>query len=110
LHFDAMKRTLFLIALLSTAALAAVRAQQVPPPWAYTVNPTATPGAAPPPVDPAPKQVPGSTVSLTVAQTRDAYNPPDWHPNDHPPLPDAVAHGRPKENRACGCASITHAA
>jgi cytochrome c553 len=37
-----------------------------------------------------------------VAQTRDAFNPPDWHPNDHPPMPDAVAHGRPKEMRACG--------
>jgi cytochrome c553 len=46
--------------------------------------------------------VPGSTVSLTPAQTRDAYNPPDWHPNDHPPMPESVAHGRPKEMRACG--------
>jgi cytochrome c553 len=77
-------------------------AQQSPPPWAYTVNPPATPGAKPAPPDPAPKQVPGSTVSLTVAQTRDAYNPPDWHPADHPPMPEAVAHGRPKEMRACG--------
>jgi len=78
-------------------------AQQAPPPWAYTVNPPATPGAAPPaPADPSPKQVPGSSVSLTIAQTRDAYNPPDWHPNDHPPMPDTVAHGRPKEMRACG--------
>lgn len=96
-----MNRVL-LLALFCVAALVVVDAQQAPPPWAYTVNPPATPGAAPAPVDPAPKQVPGSTVSLTVAQTRDAYNPPDWHPNDHPPMPDAVAHGRPKEMRACG--------
>jgi cytochrome c553 len=75
---------------------------QQAPPWAYTVNPPPTPGASPAQVDPAPKQVPGSTVSLTIAQTRDAYNPPDWHPNDHPPMPQAVAHGRPKEMRACG--------
>jgi cytochrome c553 len=80
----------------------ALAAQQAPPPWAYTVNPPPTPGATPAPPDPAPKQVPGSTLSLTIAQTRDAYNPPDWHPNDHPPMPDAVAHGRPKEMRACG--------
>lgn len=80
----------------------ALAAQQAPPPWAYTVNPPPTPGAAPAPPDAAPKQVPGSTLSLTIAQTRDAYNPPDWHPNDHPPMPDAVAHGRPKEMRACG--------
>jgi len=76
--------------------------QPAPPPWAYTVNPPATPGATPVPVDPAPKQMPGSTVSLTVAQTRDAYNPPDWHPADHPAMPEPVAHGRPKEMRACG--------
>ena len=37
--------------------------------------------------DPAPRSVPGSTVSLTVAQTRDAYNPPDWFPDAHPPMP-----------------------
>jgi cytochrome c553 len=86
----------------------AINAQQGgPPPWAYTVNPPQPPGAKPAPAarpndDPAPKQVPGSTVSLTVAQTRDAYNPPDWHPNDHPPMPQSVAHGRPKEMRACG--------
>mgnify|MGYP006279661001 FL=1 len=82
--------------------VAASAQQAVPPPWAFTVNPPATPGAAPAPVDPAPKQLPGSTVSLTVAQTRDAFNPPDWHPNDHPPMPEPVAHGRPKEMRACG--------
>ena len=73
-----------------------------PPPWAYTVNPPAAPGATPAPVDPAPKQVAGSTVSLTTAQTRDAYNPPDWHPSEHPPMPEAVAHGRRPAMRACG--------
>jgi len=82
---------------------AAVPAQaSVPPSWAYTVNPPPTPGATPAPVDPAPRQVPGSTVSLTVAQTRDANNPPDWHPEAHPPMPAAVAHGRKGEMRACG--------
>lgn len=98
-----MKRICF-AALFTSLVVAAVAAQQgaVPPPWAFTVNPPATPGATPPPADPSPKQVPGSTVSLTIAQTRDAFNPPDWHPNDHPPMPDAVAHGRPKEMRACG--------
>jgi cytochrome c553 len=76
--------------------------QAPPPPWAYTVNPPPTPGAKPGPIDPNPKQVPGSTVTLTVAQTRDVYNPPDWHPDGHPPMPEVVAHGRPKELRACG--------
>lgn len=74
----------------------------VPPPWAYTVNPPPVPGAKPTPPDPAPQQVPGSSVSLTVAQTRDAFNPPDWHPAAHPPMPDSVAKGRRPELRACG--------
>jgi cytochrome c553 len=73
-----------------------------PPPWAYTVNPPPTPGAKPPAPDPAPKQLPGSQASYTVAQTRDANNPPDWHPEGHPPMPEAVAHGRKPEMRACG--------
>ena len=41
-------------------------------------------------------------MTLTIAQTRDAYNPPDWHPDGHPAMPRAVAHGRPQEMRACG--------
>jgi cytochrome c553 len=85
--------------------------QPAPPPWAYTVNPPPTPGAKPavrPADDPAPRQVPGATVTFTLAQTRDAYNPPDWHPGGHPPMPQAVAHGRPKEMRACGFCHLTN--
>lgn len=93
--------------ILTTAAFICVLAipmngQQGPPPWAYTVNPPPTPGAKPAPVDPEPKQLPGTTVALTVAQTRDAFNPPDWRPYGHPAMPDAVAHGRRPEMRACG--------
>jgi cytochrome c553 len=95
-RFIAIGSVILLVSSVTTAQ------QQAPPPWAYTVNPPPAPGAAPAPVDPAPKQVPGSTASLTIAQTRDAYNPPDWHPADHPPMPASVAHGRPKEMRACG--------
>jgi cytochrome c553 len=95
-------RTLLLTAVLVTSSSLHALAQPAPPPWAYTVNPPPAPGAKPAPPDPSPKQVPGSTVSLTIAQTRDAYNPPDWHPGDHPAMPASVAHGRPKEMRACG--------
>ncbi len=73
-----------------------------PPPWAYTVN-TPVPADAPqPPDDGQPRRVPGSTVSLTLPQLRDLFNPPDWHPNDHPPPPEVVAHGRKPDVRACG--------
>lgn len=108
-----MTRRLLAMLLLSTVAPAGVMSgagqarpvegKPAPPPWAYTVNPP-PPGAKPAPaaVDPAPRQVPGSTVSLTVAQTRDAFNPPDWHPEAHPAMPDPVARGRRPEMRACG--------
>jgi len=96
-----MKKILLAVALTSGTSIA-IQGQQPPPPWAYTVNPPPTPGAKPAAVDPQPKSVPGTTVTYTVAQTRDAYNPPDWHPSEHPPMPQAVAHGRPKEMRACG--------
>jgi cytochrome c553 len=97
-----MRSVVVLVAGLCFGSVILNAQQAAPPPWAYTVNPPPTPGAKQAPPDPAPKQVPGSTVSLTVAQTRDAYNPPDWHPNDHPAMPPSVAHGRPKEMRACG--------
>lgn len=93
---------LALALMVSMLSIGFAQEKPAPPPWAYTVNPPPVPGAKPTPPDPAPRQVPGSSVSLTVAQTRDAYNPPDWHPGDHPPMPPSVAHGRPKELRACG--------
>jgi cytochrome c553 len=73
-----------------------------PPPWAYTVN-TPVPADAPQPQDDGqPKRVAGSTVTLTLAQLRDLFNPPDWHPEDHPTPPEVVAHGRKPDVRACG--------
>jgi cytochrome c553 len=103
-----MNRSVLISVIMTAATAGAVLTAQAPapagspPPWVYTVNPPPTPGATPAPVDPAPRQVPGSTVSLTTAQTRDAFNPPDWHPSAHPPMPEAVAHGRRPAMRACG--------
>jgi cytochrome c553 len=99
-------------------AVAGIAAQgtPVPPPWAFTVN-TPAPGgaaaappapAAPAAPDTAPKRVPGSDASFTIAQTRDAFNPPDWHPSGHPPMPVAVANGRKPELRACGFCHLTN--
>jgi cytochrome c553 len=73
-----------------------------PPAWAYPVNSPGTAAAAPAPEDASAKRVPGSAVSLTLTQTRDAFDVPDWRPNDHPPMPDVVAHGRKPGVRACG--------
>jgi cytochrome c553 len=78
----------------------------VPPPWAYPVAPpppAGTPPAAPPADERAPKTVAGSDVKLTLAQIRDLSNAPDWHPGDHPPMPDIVKRGRkPHVRFGCG--------
>lgn len=73
-----------------------------PPSWVYTVNAPTPPGAAAPADDGQPKSVPGSTVRLTRAQLGDLFNPPDWHPDNHPAAPEVVAHGRQPDVRACG--------
>ncbi len=70
-----------------------------PPPWAFTLNTERTPR---PPDDGTLHRVPGSSVALTLTQVRDGFNVPDWRPNDHPPAPDVVAHGRRPDVRACG--------
>ncbi|MGE0040756.1 MAG: cytochrome c [Vicinamibacterales bacterium] len=77
----------------------AAQAAAAPPAWAYPIN---TPGIEAPPDDGQPKRVPGSDVALTLAQIRDAFSPPDWHPADHPPPPESVAKGRKPDLVACG--------
>src|SRR5271170_44165 len=85
--------SLSLAAVLSATALAAES-----PDWAYPVTPP-----PPGPLDTtAMKSVPGSSKQYTQAQIDDAFNPPDWFPDDHPPMPEIVAHGGPKPaGRAC---------
>ena len=44
----------------------------------------------------------GSDRTFTVAEITSPYNPADWFPNDHPPMPDIVAHGKQATRfRAC---------
>lgn len=62
--------------------------------WAWGYNDATTP--APPAAvrDTTEKHtIPGTTLSLTEAQAQDRQNPPDWFPQDHPPMPPIVAHG-----------------
>ena len=74
-------------------------AAQSPPEWAYPVNP---PGFKPRPDDGMPRQVPGSNASYTLAQLRDRFISPVWHPEEHPPQPEIVARGRKPDVYACG--------
>ena len=44
----------------------------------------------------------GSDKAFTIAQITSPHNPADWFPNDHPPMPDIVAHGKEASGfRAC---------
>jgi len=94
-----------------SAVVVAGQGTVAPPPWAFTLNTPPAPGAppaVPATADATPRRVPGSDKAFTVAETRDAFNPPDWHPAGHPPMPTSVAHGRKPEMRACGFCHLTN--
>ena len=70
-----------------------------PPAWAYPVNP---PDFKPAVDDGSLRHVPGSSQAYTLTQLRDFFMAPDWHPGDHPVMPDVVARGRKPDVLACG--------
>jgi cytochrome c553 len=81
--------------MLPVAASAAER-----PDWAF--GPTTPAPNVPPPSDPNKVvSVPGSAKTYTLKQLEDAANPPDWFPDEHPTMPNVVAHGRLPAVRAC---------
>jgi cytochrome c553 len=84
----------FGLALLPAVAFAAER-----PHWAFPPEPPSTIADAPD--DGKPKQVPGSTRTYTQAQIDAPMNPPDWFPDEHPLMPQVVAHGNGTTVRAC---------
>jgi hypothetical protein len=91
-----------MLSLLSSIATAADN-----PDWAYPVNPP------PPQLDNVTlKSLPGSSKQYTQAQIDDPFNPPDWFPDEHPPLPPVVAsggtrRGSPAPNVTCRRAMVT---
>lgn len=70
-----------------------------PPAWAYPMTP---PGFKLPPDDGKVHHVPDSSAAFTTAQLYDRFFTKDWHPDDHPPMPDIVAYGRKPDVLACG--------
>jgi cytochrome c553 len=100
--------SLALIAILPAAAMRLAHSQtsqtspqanDVPPAWAYVMPP---PDYKLPADDGTLRHVPGSSAAWTLTQTRDRFFTADWHPAEHPPLPDVVAHGRKPDLNACG--------
>src|SRR5436309_1466261 len=73
-------------------------AAEYQPGWAFFFPDVNQPAAVP---DTAPKQVPGSKRSYTMAQIDDLKNPPDWFPAEHTPMPNVVAHGGAGAVLAC---------
>jgi cytochrome c553 len=64
--------------------------------WAYPVNPP-----LPEFDDKIQLRVPGSTRTFTRAHIENDFTPPDWHPQDHPPMPPVVTNGRQPAVLAC---------
>jgi cytochrome c553 len=99
----------FAASLASLLAFAAARpAAAAPPAWAYGTEVSAASAAAAK-TAPKPKELPadrlehlpGSSLSFTRAQASDRFGPGDWFPNDHPKMPEIVAHGRKPDIWAC---------
>jgi cytochrome c553 len=96
-----MRMALALLAAVAVSGPALAQNQASPasfPAWAYPW----APDFKVPPDDGQPTHVPDSTQSFTIKEERNLFFVPDWHPEDHPPMPDVVAHGRQPDVRACG--------
>ncbi len=106
--------------LLTAGGLRAAQTREMPAAWPYA-QPQLPPGEIPPQA-PAPRTPPvqsnaprnpnapppqlrqaeGSKFEFTQQQINNSYGPADWFPEDHPAMPEVVAHGKPGEARACG--------
>ena len=73
--------------------------QESPPAWAYPVT---APDFKPVADDGSIRHVPDSTGGITLTQARDRFVAQDWHPADHPAMPEIVAKGRAPLVYACG--------
>ncbi len=73
----------------------------VVPAWAYPTNPPLGSVPALASDDGSLLRLPGSQAAYTRAQVKDLFAPPDWHPDDHPPMPEVVARGRKPSVYAC---------
>src|SRR4051812_17496109 len=91
------------VAALAFGVVAALHAAADMPAWAYAI-PVPPPPGTPPPApnrDTSMKSLPGSSRQFTLQEVGNGNGPADWYPEDHPPMPDIVAHGKRTEARAC---------
>jgi cytochrome c553 len=95
-----VRKSLLLLTLVPTMAIAA----NALPDWAFLAR---TPGVQLPPEDEQARQRPGSTKSYTQMQIDDIFNPPDWYPDEHPAMPELVAHGKQPVVHGCAQCHLT---
>lgn len=97
MHKKACAIAAAIAALVSYAGLAAPQGDP-PPPWAFMRLQTES--------DPTPAgkliSVPGSALHVTEKVLDDPFDDADWFPEDHPPMPEVVAHGHRPQLWACG--------
>jgi cytochrome c553 len=98
-----VRKTSFLAGFVVSATFACTAARALAaddaPAWAYPVNPPDFTLAAD---DGSMRRVPGSDLALTLAQVRNPFLAPDWHPQAHAPMPPVVARGVKPSVLACG--------
>ena len=107
-----MRRILFLFVFATVQAR--IVAAEMPPPWAYglktpgpknrTHGPPAAPATPPTgaaPADPTQWTLPGTDRKFTRAEITNIFGPADFYPEDHPAMPEIVAHGKAPAVWAC---------
>ena len=115
----AMKRSVVIASALTFAALAAAntaaKAADAEPAWAYGFTSPPAPDERPAPPNPPAEldkvtqyTVPGSKLSFSRAQIANRFGPADWFPEDHPAMPDIVAHGREAAQPPVFACSLCH--
>jgi cytochrome c553 len=94
-----MLRTLLVLILFGPSMFVIAQTVQQTPYWAYAVNPPAALSASAP--SSALRHVAKSTAAYTDEQIHDLFGVPDWHPEEHPAMPEVVARGRKPNVFAC---------
>ena len=94
--------------ILTLSAIEALGAEAFDPPqWAY---PFTAEAQGRPPDDGTLYSVEGSDLELTQTEINNRFGPPDWYPDEHPPMPDIVAHGRQPDIWACALCHLPNGA
>ncbi|MBY0488428.1 MAG: c-type cytochrome [Gemmatimonadaceae bacterium] len=107
--------TLLLVPSIALGQSKAAKPAPIVPLKPFTVPAWAIPSAPAPAVVPKPDStvwhhVPGSPRAYTMKQIGNAFDIPDWFPDEHPRAPTSVLTGRRPNGRACGYCHLPNGA